>query len=344
MTRDLSEVEDRLRATYRAVAATTVLAEDQPSPPQTAPAPTDGRRMPRLVTAMAMLALLVAGVLATLVVRAPREVGSGTTEVATQPTPATGPTEPDRPTAAASDAMCGSELPRPVDVPEGYSGPVRVASSVPDQLVVRWTSATGRIEARWPADAQFRDLGGPSAPTSDGRPSVAGSGVVDEVKRTADGSYQRTVVFFLRNVPSECRAVQVDVVDVEAGRADAAMARLSNKGLFVSDVPLVGSSEDRAFAPTVVPCDAPAGAVVPPTRGGPVSGDGIYAAPTDALQAFLDTSPSPLPNRYVEVRLPDGSIAYAREQPMNPGSYVTVVHVARTGGGWAVDRWESSGC
>jgi len=44
------------------------------------------------------------------------------------------------------------------------------------------------------------------------------------------------------------------------------------------------------------------------------------------------------------LRLPDGSIAYAREQDQRPGSFVTVVHVVQTGAGWSVDRWEASGC
>lgn len=43
----------------------------------------------------------------------------------------------------------------------------------------------------------------------------------------------------------------------------------------------------------------------------------------------------------MEIRPPDGSIAYAREQEQRPGSFVTVVHVVRTGAGWSVDRWEA---
>ena len=152
------------------------------------------------------------------------------------------------------------------------------------------------------------------------------------------------MVFGLRNVSAECATIQVDVVDTDPARVDAGVARLSNKGLFVSTVPLVVGSEERSAAPTVVACNAPAGAAVPPKRGGPVRGGPVFASPAEALSAFLDADSSLIRNQYLEVRLPDSSIAYAKEQPERPGMFVTVVHVARAGDGWSVDRWEASGC
>ncbi len=65
--------------------------------------------------------------------------------------------------------------------------------------------------------------------------------------------------------------------------------------------------------------------------------------PAPTPEAFRDRIHRPA-NQYLEIRLPDGSIAYAKEQPMRPGAYVTVVHVVRTASGWSVDRWEASGC
>ena len=336
---DLGGVRDRLRAAYRAVAATTVLDADSPGDPalmdHDVALPPGRRRANRLAVVMATFAVMAAGFVATFVL-SDRDRRSSTTQVATQPA-TTG--------VGAAQPMCGSQLPRPVDVPEGYRGPARVASSVAGQLVLQWTSDTGSIVARWPADPQFAQLTGLTmAPTPDGQPSVASASATDEVKQTASGNYHQTIVFGVRNVSTECRSIQVDVIDSDRSRVDGGAGRLANRGLFVSTTPLVVASDERAEAPDVVPCNAPPGAVAPPKRGGPVAGSLTHPTPTAALQAFLEADPSLPRNQYLEVRLPDGSVAYAREQPTRPGSFVTVVHVERTGGGWSVDRWESSGC
>lgn len=336
MRNDLAGVEHRLRAAYRAVAATTELGVERRVEPAPPPGP---RRPPRLVAASITLAVLAACAVAALVLR--DSDGPSTTEVATLSTSTSVATTP----ASSPEPTCGAQLPRPLDLPEGYRGPERVASSVEGQLVLRWTSSGGSIDVRWPADPSFGWLLGRTIPaTSDGGPSVAGSGTTGEITETAPGRYSRTIVFDLRNVPPDCRALQVDVIDADPARVDAGAGRLANKGLFVSNVPLVVGSEDRAMPPTVIPCNAPAGVAVPPKRGGPVTGAAVHPAPTDALKAFLDTDSSLIPNQYLEIRLPDGSIAYAKEQWMRPGAYVTVVHVVRIGSGWSVDRWEASGC
>ena len=80
-----------------------------------------------------------------------------------------------------------------------------------------------------------------------------------EVAQTAAGVYYQSTVFGLRNVPSECQSLQVDLIDAEPSRAAAGMARLANRGLFVSTTPLVAASEDRAVAPAVSPCNTPQG-------------------------------------------------------------------------------------
>jgi hypothetical protein len=332
MKLDVPEVEKRLRATYQAVAATTVVPAENRG---IAPGPRPPRRF---VTALATMVVLVAGLAATVLLRERGSERSTTTEVATAPS-----TTAPVPTPAGPAPTCGSALPRPLDLPEGYIGPERIASSVDGQLAIGWTSATGRIDVRWPPDPVYQQLLGHPAPTSDGQPSVSSSATA-EIKQVDSGAYIRTMVFSLRNVPAECRVIQVDVMDTDPAKVEAVIARLGNRGLFVSNVPLVVSSEERSATPTVVGCSAPAGVTVPPKRGARVTGGPVFASPTDALRAFLEGDSSLIRNQYLEVRLPDGSLAYAKEQPERPGAFVTVVHVGRVGDGWSVDRWEASGC
>lgn len=347
MKRDVTEVEERLRATYQVVAAATVVrAENREIAPTLArgPGTSPGPLRPRrLVTTLATLVVLVAGVAATMILRERASESSTTTNLATAPSTTAPAPAHANPATAGPAPTCGSQLPRPLDLPEGYLGPQRMASSVDGQLALGWTSATGSIVASWPPDPQFQQLLGHPAPTSDGQPSVSSSGT-SEIKQIESGAYVRTIVFSLRNVPTECRTIQVDVVDTDPARVDAGVARLSKRGLFVSTVPLVVGSEERSASPTVVDCSAPAGAAVPPKRGGPVRGGSVFTSPAEALGAFLDADSSLSRNQYLEVRLPDSSIAYAKEQPERLGMFVTVVHVVRAGDGWSVDRWEASGC
>ncbi len=347
MRRDAAEVEERLRVTYQAVAAATVVGaegrDNAPTLAQRPLVPPGPRHARRLVPALATLAILIAGVTSAVVLRERFTDGSATTEIATAPTTtAPVPSQPGATVTTGPAPTCGSQLPRPLDLPEGYLGPERMASSVEGQLVVGWTSATGSIIARWPPDPQFRELLGQPAAATDGQPSVSGSGTF-EIKQMESSVYIRTTIFSLRNVPAECRTIQVDVADTNPARVDDGIARLNNRGLFVSNVPLVVGFEEQSAAPTVVGCNAPPGAAAPPKRGGPVTG-AVYPTPADALTAFLEAEPSLIRNQYLEVRLPDGSIAYAKEQWERPGMFVTVVHVVPTGDGWSVDRWEASGC
>lgn len=345
MSNDLSEIESRLRATFQAVASTTVVGADGREG-QTPRAhgffpPPEHRRPRRLVTAMAVLAILIIGAAVTMVV-ARDDTDRAPTAIATAPITTPRSEQPGSSAPSLPVPTCGLELPRPLDLPEGYLGPQRVAASEEGQLVLSWTSTTGSIIARWPPDPQFRQILGPSETTPDGQPSVSSAGSMRS-KETGGGGYIGTIVFGLRNVTQECRSIQLDVLDSDAARVDAGIARLSNKGLFVSNVPLVVASEERAEAPAVTGCNAPPGVSPPPNRGGPVSGQ-VHPTPADALKAFLDADSSLIPNQYLEVRLPDGSIVYAKEQPMRPGFFVTVIHVVRTGSGWSVDRWQGSGC
>jgi hypothetical protein len=88
MTDDLADVEDRLRATYRAVAATTVLKTHDPgdsAPPNNElHLPAEPRRPPRLVAAMATVAVLVAGAVAAVTMASMHRQGS-ITNLATGP-------------------------------------------------------------------------------------------------------------------------------------------------------------------------------------------------------------------------------------------------------------------
>lgn len=346
MTEDLSEVESRLREAYQAVAATTVVAAPEENrhwaPVHRIVLPPEHRRPRRLLRAVA-LAVLMAGAVATVLVAGNDPHRSTPTQIATAPSTTTTPSaQPGSPVTAEPVPRCGSEMPRPLDLPEGYSGPQRIPSSVDGQLVLGWTSTTGSIVARWPPDPQFREILGPSQVTPDGLPSVSASGTVRS-REGEGGTYLGTIVFGLRNVAQECRSIQIDVVDTDATRVAAGIAWLSNNGLFISNVPLVIASEERHDAPGVVGCSAPTGVSPPPNRGGPFSG-AAQPTSTEALKAFLDANPSLIPDQYLEVRLPDGSFAYAKEHPMRPGSFVTVIHVVRAGSGWGVDRWQASGC
>ncbi|MGI8810415.1 MAG: hypothetical protein ACR2KK_21700 [Acidimicrobiales bacterium] len=94
----------------------------------------------------------------------------------------------------------------------------------------------------------------------------------------------------------------------------------------------------------MVPCNAPAGAVVPPKRGRTGQRITRVRRPDRWPKSLIEADSSLIRNQYLEVRLPDSSIACARQQPMRPGSFVTVIHVVPTAGGWPVDRWEASGC
>ena len=89
MKRDVTEVEERLRAAYQAVAATTVVRaenRDTGSTPAGVPAPPPGPRHPRrFVTALATLVVLVAGVGATVILRERASESLGATKVATAP-------------------------------------------------------------------------------------------------------------------------------------------------------------------------------------------------------------------------------------------------------------------
>jgi hypothetical protein len=69
---------------------------------------------------------------------------------------------------------------------------------------------------------------------------------------------------------------------------------------------------------------------------------GVYPSPEGALEAFVKADQTLIQFGYQEFRLPDGSIAYATQNPL--GEWVTVIHVAPTAGGWIVDSWTGSGC
>lgn len=348
MTDDLCEVKERLRATYQAVAATTVIGIEDPNKRATRnhepAAATRYHRSSRLVIATATVAVLLGSAVAALISSEWHIHGSRRTKVATGPPATAVTTQPSESGMVDVAPTCGSQLPRSPDLPDGYRGPAQVASPVRGQLVLQWTSPTGTIEARWPADPEYQQMVGHNmAATPDDQPSVGASTSPHELRRTASGGYFGVIVFGLRNVSSECETLQMNVLDTSALVVERGVARLSNNGLFVSNAPLIVASEDRTLAPTVVACGGADGAAVPAKRGG--SGTGVvYPTPATALKGLLETDSSLIGSGYLEIRLPDDSIAYAREQPVRPGSFVTVVHVRPLASGWSVDGWEASGC
>ncbi|MGH9223477.1 MAG: hypothetical protein ACRD2W_06750 [Acidimicrobiales bacterium] len=74
----------------------------------------------------------------------------------------------------------------------------------------------------------------------------------------------------------------------------------------------------------------------PGNRGRPV-----VPNPGSGLAEFVEQHRTVLQRGYVEMRLPDGTIAYGAQVD---GSFVTVVQVAPLGTGWVVTGFELSGC
>ncbi len=263
------------------------------------------------------------------------------------------------PTTPEQLFTCGTQLPVALRIPDGYAGPVAGPSADggpvgPGQLVLSWATATGAIEARWPADQTVidtyltRPARAPSttAPptTSDGR--ISGGGISSGTQRTAGGGFSGLSAYRFQNfapagTAPECETLQVSVFDADEARLASIRERLARR-LFVPQDPLVASVVDVAVAPTAAACQVPAGARPSPNVGGAVSANGPFATPSDALRVFLEDRLSLMDTGYVEMHLPDGSIAFGVRGARD--AWVTVVHVTRVGDAWTVDSWNASGC
>lgn len=147
-------------------------------------------------------------------------------------------------------------------------------------------------------------------------------------------------MFSLRDQQPDCQTLQVSVFDTDDANIATAINQI-RQSPFDSNLPLIAASRTVDATPRVVPCQTPPG-VSSPNRGGPITGAGSHPTPAAALQGFVESDPTLPRNSYQELRLPDGSIAYAGQNPA--GDWVIVIHVTPTGGNWTVDNWNASGC
>jgi hypothetical protein len=186
----------------------------------------------------------------------------------------------------------------------------------------------------------FPDLA-TSAAAADSLPDGINTGLGrSEVQPTTTGRFFSEIVFLLAG-PSDCSTAQLRVFDVDAVRVYSVHQTVTNHP-YESGVPLVTSSETVDVAPTAIACSATG-----EKRGGPVSGLGVFPTPEDALEMWLEIEPGHAQDGWVELKLPDGSIAYAHivDAPPRPElGWVAVVHAVKSGDGWTIDSWEGSGC
>jgi hypothetical protein len=337
---------DELDRELRRVAL--ALLDSAPPPP---PFPSDVEpyvdgpwRGRRIAAGMAAVATVAAMALVAVGLSTRGSTSDRSTVAAGQPAPTSTPAA----TPTTIPTTCGDQPPKPIAVPEGFAGPVAGPISAaphppePGQLVMHWTSGLGGIELRWPLDPTVPNPFAPQ-PGTDGpvrSPATSSAGIFGARPAAAGQTVRYMAVGTGIASPEACRALQLGVFDPDPARVESVMAVFS-RAPYVSDVPLVTESRAGHAPPSVIPCNVPAGITQQPSRTG--EGDGsTYPTPTDALSAFLRGQPSLLPRGYVEIRLPDGSLAYGAQ--VREGTFVTVVEVASTQAGWRVARWEASGC
>jgi hypothetical protein len=333
---------DRLDARLRDLASALVdEAPGAPPLPEGRQPSRDVRRKRLLVaaTVAAAVALIVVGA---VILFASGDDRSGVAVRAPSPTQAT-----PLPPVVTPSGICGAALPVRVVAPPDFVGPMpgpgpdSTVDASPEQFVEHWTSLQGSVEVRWPPDADGI-LAAPSAEAQRGGASVASIGPPD-----ADGHYVRHIYF---NAPPHqvrwCQVVQVDVRDSDPARADTIVEYILGNAYDI-DRRLVANSATADAAPAAITCPVPAGTPASPNRGGTVTTP-TYPTPTDALNAFVTADPTLPQFGYTELTLPDGSTAYGAPKPTSDGFahgvFVTVIHVSRNEGGWAVDWWDGSGC
>lgn len=240
--------------------------------------------------------------------------------------------------SAAADATCGDELPITVPVPDGYEGPTLGPSAdgtdpvESGQHVVHWTSSTGSIEVRWPADADaavwgtrnIRDIG--------------------DVIQQDDGTWRQTMGQPATGVTEAgCTHMQVTVFDQTRTGLDATTEPLFSGPYLPVGTPLVAQSRPADSLPSAIACNAPAGVSTPPNQGGQADSAPAETA-EEALAEFLEDHRTLLAAGYIALHLPDGSIAYVQPAPDDDSAYITVIHVTETTSGWQVDSWDATGC
>lgn len=118
--------------------------------------------------------------------------------------------------------------------------------------------------------------------------------------------------------------------------------------LFIIPPPLIADSITADTLPDVGLCQGGPGVEVPPNQGREISDGKVLPTARGALEAILadELSDSWYPHGdYVEIGLPDGSVAFAVpfDGDLANGA-VMLIEVAPLAGGWTVTAWEGSGC
>ena len=102
--------------------------------------------------------------------------------------------------------------------------------------------------------------------------------------------------------------------------------------------------------PQVIECGVPEDHPRPPNGTGVESTGTGYPSADVALQAFLDANtlipgtPGFAKVGYVQLIEPDGSISFGKPFELDDNFVVTLIAMTVTDRGWAVERWEGSGC
>lgn len=276
---------------------------------------------------------------------APTPAGSGVPTVTPDPQP-TG-------TLPASPACGSTTLPVPLHLPDGYRGPFPGPAegapepAGPTQLVLHWTGSGGDIEARWPLE-----LGPGGAGTSEYLTMTGPLGADPDVtamikvpKRTGQCEVIGLAIYGqsppgFGNPLSPFRGSPEDPPEVRAKFVALATIVTDPEQL----TPVRGSQRLGSAPKGALPCT---GNAEEPVRRGDVTGSPPQPSARSALSHWLIqeggfellTVELPL----TELKLPGGTVMFGRRFDGGPG-YVGLVWMTKTGSGWAVDRWETSGC
>jgi hypothetical protein len=315
----------------------------------TRPRRSGGRR--RRVVAAAAIVVIVGGVLAgTHLAANPK----GRVQTGAPPSDSSvGTTGP----ATGDHAQCGSELPFTFPAPAGYEGPLPGPSEAatsqseppPDGLMLHWQAADGTIDVRWPSYPPLD----PQTPPESPDPETPDESIVtvfeQDPRPTGDGRTTQQATFVSGAIGSgPCSAVDVTVASDDATAAgrlqdQIEIALVGPGGVLAGPAPaLVTGSRTADTLPDVAPCRTQE-PETPATVSGTPRDLGTYPTPRDALTFFLATEPRLSQRDYEEITLPDGSLGYAYRAEPNR-DVVTVIHIVRSGEGWAVGSWQASSC
>jgi hypothetical protein len=135
----------------------------------------------------------------------------------------------------------------------------------------------------------------------------------------------------------------------QGGRISSSYTGPITTDMFLPPQDLVVDSMTVDSLPTVATCDAPAGVEPPSNQGRVVDDSTVFPTPMGAFEAIMngELSDSWFPqNGYIELVVPsDQAVVYVK--PLTETldeEVVMLIEIQRVDDGWAVTRWEGSGC